>query len=1104
MINNTVRVAENDTRNNCCGGAVCMLGESLETSQLTVTGKSMWTGNVIESTATDYLIYWGGALFAEYSRVILNGSHTFTDNHAGVGGAIYMRFSALNTLGNFTMYGNTAFLGGGVYCSTVLYQGEGLVHFSNNSGRETGAVFTRGGSVKFDICTVIFYGTLEIHSSVASTAAMDLFSSNVTFAGNTILSNNTGTLGGALYVDTCRITFSGNTTIANNMATTLSIVHLYLTTINISGNFTLVNNSLVSGLLALRSNGTLGGRILIGNNVGFRGTGFSFIRSNMSLEGTIVFQHNRAETFGGAINSDNSTIGLSGNITFTNNSSPRGGAVFLQAFSTLALNPPLQLYAQHNTAEMGAAIFVEDIITYNICLPLTDPFFPIQADPVYCFFFVNATSSSDSKSVDLVFENNTAAVAGTTLYGGMLDTCSLLRETSPPDITSGLEVFLAVSETVQSGEDLTSPIASDPLELCFCYDDKLNCSQLQTDTLFVRRGQPFTVSVVALGQANGSVPTIIRAQFPTLVSRQTSFLGSGEGIQESGVTCTELQYSLFSSGDSVDVTVFPNGPCRDIGMSSRTIRLSFLPCHLGFLLSGATCICDPVIQPFTNSCNAVDGTIERSAGARFWIGVVREDTNVTGLVTYPYCPFDYCTDRQIRINLNNSDDQCAFNRTGILCGKCRDGFSLTLGIARCERCTNIYLLLLLPLALAGVLLVAFILYLQLTVAIGTINGLIFYANVVAVNSATFFPTAVSKFSAPRLFIAWLNLDLGIQTCFYDGMDTIAKIGLQFVFPVYVWLLVGGIIVWSHYSTLASKIFGRNPVAVLSTLVLLSYTKLLRTIIAILSFTVLDYPDNNSEAVWLYDANIQFLSGAHIVLFLVALIVLVLLFIPYTLYLTFGQCILAKSRTLPCWWMSNRRLRPFLDAYHSPFQPNHRYWLGVLLLVRCALFLVTTFNVLGDPSISLLAIITVLLGILAFQWMVGTVYRHKALDMLELFYLLNLGFLSVGSYHILVAGGDQGLLINLSVGAAFVIFVGIVIYHVFRAVKNIQAVRHCVAGETVANLLNRMKALRTSGRLFLPSNPTGNRGRVPTTVVPEPRVLQAAELRESLLTEHVND
>ena len=557
VVNNTVTFTDKTTEN-CCGGAVCVLGETLETSRLTVTGRSVWTGNVllelklnIHNVTSSYL---GGALYAEYSIVIFTGDHTFTDNHAAIGGAICIRFSALSTSGNLRLDGNSAFLGGAMFANRILYVGQGFMYFSNNTGMESEGAFIRGGSVKFDNSTVSFEGTFEIHNSVGSTGAMDLFSSTVTFTGDMIFTNNTGTLGGALYVDTCSITFSGSTLIQKNTATVQSIATFYLSRIDISGNFTLVNSSIVSGLLEIRSNGILNGSILIGSNMGVRGGGFRFIRSNISLQGLIDFQHNDAEVFGGAINSYNSTIGLGGNISFTNNSSPRGGAVFLQALSTLVLNPPLQLYAQHNMADVGAAIFVEDIITYNTCLPIIDPLFPIQATPVYCFFFVNATSGSDSNWVDLIFENNTASVAGTTLYGGMLESCSLLKNESPPGISSGLKVFLDTSETVQSGEDPTAPIASDPLELCFCYNSTPNCSQAQTDTLFVRRGQPFTVSVVALGQANGSVPTIVRAQFP---ARQNSYIswewrgypGVWRVVHRPPILCVFLRGQ--SGGDSV-------------------------------------------------------------------------------------------------------------------------------------------------------------------------------------------------------------------------------------------------------------------------------------------------------------------------------------------------------------------------------------------------------------------------------------------------------------------------------------------------------------------------------------------------------------------------
>ena len=107
-----------------------------------------------------------------------------------------------------------------------------------------------------------------------------------------------------------------------------------------------------------------------------------------------------------------------------------------------------------------------------------------------------------------------------------------------------------------------------------------------------------------------------------------------------------------------------------------------------------------------------------------------------------------------------------------LCGGCQPGLSLALGSSQCLDCSNNYnLALLILFALAGLALVFFIKVLNFTVAKGTINGLIFYANIVQANQAVFFPPGPAVGLYPiKVFIAWLNLDLGITTCFFDGLD----------------------------------------------------------------------------------------------------------------------------------------------------------------------------------------------------------------------------------------------------------------------------------------------------------------------------------------------
>ena len=84
------------------------------------------------------------------------------------------------------------------------------------------------------------------------------------------------------------------------------------------------------------------------------------------------------------------------------------------------------------------------------------------------------------------------------------------------------------------------------------------------------------------------------------------------------------------------------------------------------------------------------------------------------------------------------------------------------------------------------------------------------------------------------------------------MNAYSKTWLQFVFPVYLWLLVGLMILVSHYLQKFANLLGSNPLSVLATLILLSYSKILCTLVAVVHFTRLKYP-TYIRRVWLYDA-----------------------------------------------------------------------------------------------------------------------------------------------------------------------------------------------------------------------------------------------------------
>ena len=125
-----------------------------------------------------------------------------------------------------------------------------------------------------------------------------------------------------------------------------------------------------------------------------------------------------------------------------------------------------------------------------------------------------------------------------------------------------------------------------------------------------------------------------------------------------------------------------------------------------------------------------------------------------------------------------------------------------------------------------------------------------------------------------IFISWLNLDLGINTCYFPGMDTYTKTSLQLAFPVYVIFLVALIIIISSYSSRFSNLIGKkDPVATLATLILLSYAKFLE--ICFKTLILLEYPNSLHDMVWLPDANIKYFYGKHIPLVIVAVLILLI-------------------------------------------------------------------------------------------------------------------------------------------------------------------------------------------------------------------------------------
>ena len=68
---------------------------------------------------------------------------------------------------------------------------------------------------------------------------------------------------------------------------------------------------------------------------------------------------------------------------------------------------------------------------------------------------------------------------------------------------------------------------------------------------------------------------------------------------------------------------------------------------------------------------------------------------------------------------------------------------------------------------------------------------------------------------------------------------------------------------------------------------------MHTIMTVLKYTVLEYP-NGQRTVWSFDGNILYFSTEHSILFVVALAILLILWLPNTFVLLFIQCLRKHS------------------------------------------------------------------------------------------------------------------------------------------------------------------------------------------------------------------
>ena len=678
----------------------------------------------------------------------------------------------------------------------------------------------------------------------------------------------------------------------------------------------------------------------------------------------------------------NSKLTINGSLTVSNNRGINGGGMSLYGNSHLEIYPNSNLtFIGNHAANKGGGMYRESRKIETVC---------------------NIISIPNTTNVSFYFINNTAA-AGDDIYGTVFTSriCSI-----------DMSIF-------KTNIKYLAP----PAYVCFCTNNYSNLACPQNMTrLYKFPGQKIYFNV-SITDYNGNITTglIIRYLNDTYI----------DTIQI-GLKCTEIYYTATVNSSAVNYTL--NTYLLSYLLSELTIPFSILPCPIGFTYTHGICTCSSSITAENVTCHIE--TLQIFHKGQLWIGPY--DTSFTFNADQPnhhnICLINeqclLCNPSNVSFMLNDTDPQCQQHKSGTLCGSCTTGYSLVLGSNECMECTTNYnMALIILFAFMGIALVVLLIVLNLTVSVGTINGLLFTANIIKLYQPVFLGNQISVPFFSQI-ISWLNLDFGIKICFYNGMDRYVKEWLQFVFPFYVWAIIIVITLICRVSSKISKLVGSNAVPVLATLLLLSYTKLLRTIVTVLhkrDITLHCHNSSHQLTVWYEDPTLQYAKGKHLYLFSFALIVLVLFCLPYTLFLLLNPLFekyLTKYRL--CSFLY--KIKPVLDAYSGPMKDKYRVWPGLLLVARTPVLLSVTFaeNLIQFHSLLLSILLSVLVVILTcFQ----CVYNNRLHDFIETWFI----FMLTAMVALAMASDSvryTTIWYNVSIGVFTCSFIAIIGYHLY--------------------------------------------------------------------------
>lgn len=688
-------------------------------------------------------------------------------------------------------------------------------------------------------------------------------------------------------------------------------------------------------------------------------------------EGCLIIRDNKAS----GIHLTSSVISLSRHtsLILEGNRAPRGGGAYMDGnIPIIFASANSSVIFRKNIASVeGGGVYYESQFAQRGTLePL---------DTIDCF--VSSSIAYDAWDGDKMFGSNITveftdneAPIGSMVFGSTLNSCSWAKSLNVSDKDLFLELHCNHSSTFMFSEvpNDTKSVSTQPYfisvptydrSISSCPGQMKNIEISVTDVFLNKIDTVLTSEIVEISDAEYHDVKLgpSGSWYYSRSDQSVPFLVSGDYDDN-------IVVSLYATSNLV----------------STDITVTVLHCFIGFVYNNEMkqCSCDSLIkEPITCDQREVQLTVPPLR----WLGC-EDSSNCSSTedLILLECYFSLCNPQERVFNTSDPSSFCAndSHRSGIMCGQCADGYSMVFGADECWNCTNANPAVLLSLsAINGLASFLFVALLGIAIDKGLTYMVIFFCNVIFPYYVYDTGVLVKYMLIPSHFLAQETV---FAQCFYDGLDSLAKVGFTFLYCGYLYTLMALFVILCRCSSFASRYF--IPAKTLSALIFLTYNLIFSTCAEVLSaLPVRTIAGTNKSIRWLVDPNVPYFQGWHAVLGAVSIILVVVYIIIFPLLL------LSPSLA----YKYGQRFKPFLDAIWAPFKPKYRIWAFLRIAVRVLVVVFSRFLVTQSMS-GIIANFSILIIFLYAQSLVQP-FNEKLVNVIDNLLTLIAVFMHIGAY-----------------------------------------------------------------------------------------------------------